>query len=106
MKFQVRLTLKAEQDAAIVLEWFRQEQMGAAGSRWFGQLMAAIDTLETMPQRCPIAAEAAEVGVEIRELLVGRRRSRYRVIFLIRRPAVHILRIWHSARDAISREDL
>ena len=106
MKFQVRLTLKAEQDAAAVMDWFRQQQEVEAGSRWFGQLMAANDTLETMPQRCPIAAEAPEAGVEIRELLVGRRRSRYRVIFLIDKPAVHILRIWHSARDAISREDL
>ncbi len=46
------------------------------------------------------------MGVEVREILVGKRRGTYRALFQIRGHTVHILRVWHSARDAISPDDL
>ncbi len=106
MKYQVRLTEKAEQDVATVLDWFGEPDALPAARKWFGQLMAAIDTLETMPGRCGVAAESADVGVEIRELLVGKRHGIYRVIFQLEKRTVFILRIRHAAREALSRDDL
>ena len=62
--------------------------------------------LETMPERCPLAEEATDIGLEIREIHVGKRRGVYRLLFQIRGRVVDILRVWHSARDVISPEDL
>ena len=106
MKYRVRLTEKAEQDVSDVLVWFREQLAVEAGARWFAKLMAKIDTLETMPERCGLAAEAEDLGREIRELHLGRRRGTYRLIFEIRGQVVYILRVWHSARDVVSRDDL
>ena len=105
-RYKVRLTSKAEDDVDRVLAWYRDQIAVEAGVRWFGQLMAKIDTLETNPQRCRLAAEAHELGLDIRELSLGKRRGVYRLLFEIRGQTVHILRVWHCARDALSRDDL
>lgn len=106
MKHQVRLSERAEQDVEQALRWFHEQKATAAGGRWYAQLLARIDTLETQPGRCPLADEAVEIGLELRELLFGRRRGIYRILFEIRGREVHILRIRHTARDALSRDDL
>lgn len=106
MKYQVRLTDKAEADVDAVLAWFAEQQALEAGSRWFARLMVAIDTLESMPERCPLLAEAGDIGLEIRELLIGKRRGVYRVLFQIQEKTVFVLRVWHGARDRLTRNDL
>jgi plasmid stabilization system protein ParE len=68
--------------------------------------MARLDTLENHPERCALAAESEDVGEEIRELLLGRRRYKYRILFTVSGKTVTILRVWHSSRDSITREEL
>jgi plasmid stabilization system protein ParE len=106
MKYRVHITAKAEEDAEGVLAWFHENQATAAGARWFAGIMAAIDTLESHPMRCRIAPESEDIGVEIRQLLFGKRRGVYRVYFLIKGQTVYILRIRHGAMDRLKQEDL
>jgi hypothetical protein len=57
-------------------------------------LFKAIDTLQTRPMRCPVAAENDKFPEEIRELLYGKSskgRHRHRIIFTICGDTVHIL---------------
>lgn len=56
--------------------------------------------LSRCPERFALAVES------IRELLVGNRRNSYRILFEIRQRLVIVLRVWHSARKAVSTEDL
>ena len=106
MKYHVLLTDRAEQDAEAVLIWFRRQSAPVAGARWMSRLFTTIDRLETSPERCRKAAEADEIGIDIREITVGRRQGMYRILFQIDGRTVHVLRIWHARRDAIKREDL
>lgn len=106
MSYQVRMTAKAEQDVDAVLAWYRDQSAIPAGGKWLGRLLEGIDRLERMPERCGLATEAADIGREIRELRIGRGRSKHRLLFEIRGKTVFILRIWHSARDAVARDDL
>lgn len=106
MRYRVRLTEKAEADVASILEWFRDQQALAAGGKWYAAVMKALDTLEMHPERCGLAAEAADMGQEIRELLIGKRRGVYRLLFIFSGKTVEILRVWHSARDSVTRDDL
>ncbi len=104
MKYEVRLTSKAQRDIDKILSWFSEQDATTAGGRWVTQLLAKIDTLEAQPQRCPIAAEADRIA-DLRELRFGRRRGVYRILFVICGIAVDILHIRHSARDAASGDE-
>lgn len=106
MTFRVLLTDKADADVDSILRWFHDQRATEAGRRWFAQLMDRLDTLEQHPDRCPLAAESEDVGLDVRELLVGRRRYKYRILFTVSERNVTILRVWHSSRDAITRKDL
>ncbi len=104
--YRLVITETAESDIAAVLEWFRTQRASAAGGRWFNQLLSRLDTLEQHPDRCPMAAESNRIGQEIRELLFGRRRFKYRILFRIKRSTVEILRVWHCSRDDIPPTDI
>ncbi len=77
-----------------------------AGAAWLSSLMARLETLETNPDRCRMVDESEEIGGEIRELLFGKRRGMYRLLFRIERQTVQLLRVWHTARDTPTRDDL
>jgi plasmid stabilization system protein ParE len=106
MAFRVVLTDRAEADVESVLNWFREQRATDAGGRWFAQLREKLQTLEQYPQRCPLAAESEDVSLEVRELLLGRKRFKHRILFTVIGQTVTILRVWHSSRDAIIRSDL
>jgi plasmid stabilization system protein ParE len=106
VQYRIRLTDKAEKDIEAVLRWFRDQRATTAGDRWFSRLLEKIDTLETHPERRSVAAESEDLGVEIRELLFGRRHGVYRILFRVEKRTVYVLRVWHGARDRLSGEDI
>ena len=58
-----------------------------------------------MPKRCPIARENQYFSKEIRQLLYGKGRNSYRIIFTIAESedvsAVRILHIRHAAQQTL-----
>jgi len=105
-KYRVRLSAKADRDVDETLAWLRQQGAAAAASRWYERLLAAVGTLERHPQRCPLAPEAEELGIELRELLFGRRRGVHRILFIVEQRTVYVLHIRNSARDVLRPSDL
>ncbi|MBY0526090.1 MAG: type II toxin-antitoxin system RelE/ParE family toxin [Gemmataceae bacterium] len=85
---------------------FRSQRSSLAGARWQARLLAAINTLMDSPERCPMADEAADLGLDVRELLHGRRRDVHRILFMIESQTVHVLRVRHAAQDRLSADDL
>ncbi len=75
-------------------------------ARWRTGLLRVVKDLETGPNRCPAADEAADLGVDLRELLYGRRRNVYRIRFTIDGQTVHVLRVRHAAQDRLSTGDI
>lgn len=64
-------------------------------ARWHRELVAAIDRLEVLPSRHPLARrETSAFGVEVRVALV----RRHRVYFSIHGRTVSVLAIRHEAR--------
>ena len=51
MKFKVQLTEKAERDLDCALAWFNEQCASAAAAKWLAQMLRAIGTLETTPNR-------------------------------------------------------
>ena len=104
--YRVGVTRKAEQDVDEILHWFLDQDASVAGERWFTQLMGRIATLEMYPERCSVTAESADLGVEVRELLFGKRHGTYRILFQLVGRSVHIPRVGHGARDGFTDRDL
>lgn len=64
---------------------------------WYTGLIEAIEKLEVMAERCPIAPEDADIQRGIRHLLVGR----YRVLYRINGNDVDILHVRHNTHDRV-----
>lgn len=61
--------------------------------RWLWMCSESITSLRTMPARCPISIESAAFDVEVRELLFGKKRNVYRILFSIEGSRVSVLRV-------------
>jgi plasmid stabilization system protein ParE len=106
VNYRVRLSEKAERDIEGVLRWFVTNDAERAAATWLAGLLAKIDTLRNMPNRCAVASESAELDVELRELLFGNRNNKYRILFAVEGSDVHVLHIRRGTRDFVSWADL
>jgi plasmid stabilization system protein ParE len=67
-------------------------------AHWYNGLIDAVNSLATLPARCPYAPENALFPEDIRQLLYGKRGSVYRILFTVVKETVHVLHVRHSAR--------
>jgi plasmid stabilization system protein ParE len=102
MAFRVRITPAADRDLKEILAWLIAEGAGDAGLRWFRGLREAIDTLTDSPRRCALSPENGSVPFEMRQLLYGSSRHRYRILFMIEDDTVFILRIRRPGQEHLS----
>jgi plasmid stabilization system protein ParE len=97
---------RAKRDLRQVLHRIESQRTFRAGFRWYSGAITAIDTLDDQPERCPLADEADELGIELRMLLYGRKPNVYRILFILLGSVVQFLRVRHAAQDRISCDDL
>jgi len=65
-------------------------------------LQEVIEGLSTMPERWPVAEEETELlGVTLRQMLYGRRRGTYRLLFSIQDDVVTLHYVRHASRGPI-----
>ncbi len=103
MKYRVDITDTAWAEIEESYAWLTQQSPQAA-LRWRAALLEAVDSLESMPDRCHLAPESKAWKRDIRELLYGKRRGVYRILFEIRAGTVFILRVRHGARRLLEEE--
>lgn len=97
MKYQVVVTAMALAEVQEAYDWLAQRAPQAA-ERWRESLLQAAESLESFPKRCGLAPESTHFQREIRQLLHGKRRGIYRILFEIRDDTVVVLRVRHGAR--------
>ena len=100
MAFRVLVDPTALAEAEEALHWRRQRAPREA-LRWFHELWRAIESLQEMPTRCPLAPESLVLRRAVRQLLFGRRPDVYRVLFIVVNDEVRVLRIRHGARQRL-----
>jgi plasmid stabilization system protein ParE len=100
MVYEVLVTRAADAEADEIFERIFQAAPSAA-IRWYRGLLKAIHSLEHNPNRCPLAPEDEDFPEQMRNLLYGKRRHIYRVIFTIRNDTVYVLHIRHAARQVL-----
>lgn len=66
-----------------------------AALKWYDLMEEKIQTLETLPPRCPIAEESRYFDFEVRQLIVGN----HRILFRIVETTVKILHVRGSRQE-------
>lgn len=105
MKYRIEISSVAEAEADNAFVWISQVASPEKARRWYEELLIAIESLSEMPKRCPLARENEYFTKEIRQLLYGRGRNSYRILFTIVEgeevSAVRILHIRHAAQQTV-----
>ena len=100
MPYRVELSSRALHDLD-VLYFEKNLEDSHSASLWFNGLQEAVDSLELLPNRCPVAPESKTTGRVLRQLFYGNKPHTYRIIFSVDEDlqVVKILHIRHGARE-------
>ena len=108
MNYRIEISSVAEAEADSAFLQLSQVTFPAKASQWYAGLLQAIESLSQMPKRCPLARENEYFSQEIRQLLYGRGRSSYRILFTILEgqevSTVRILHIRHAAQQTLGEQ--
>ena len=98
MAFHVKLTPEAAAGAE-KLYWRIIEEALCVARSWYNGLIAAIDSLNSNPRRCPLAPDPLLRTFQARYLLYGRRPHLYRILYRVfeEQRIVEVLHIRHGA---------
>jgi plasmid stabilization system protein ParE len=105
MTFQVEITPIAEAQIEQAYCWYRRHNPEFS-DRWFRGLMNTIATLQEKPRRCTLAIEHEIFPEEVRQLLYGKAKNIYRVLFVIRENTVYVLYVRHSAQAPLTLDNI
>src|SRR5947207_2440152 len=105
MAFHVEYTAKALADIEET-HLSLTEKVPEYAVEWFNGLFETIDTLEMHPNRCALAPEGKRFHTVVRQLLYGKARNQYRILFEVVEERVIVLRVRHSARKGLKRTEL
>jgi plasmid stabilization system protein ParE len=82
MNYQVEILPEALNEIEESFRWIAKNISSANAELWYEDLLDAVRSLESFPNRCSIAPEAQEFQQEIRQLWVGKARH-YRILFVV-----------------------
>lgn len=102
--YRIVFAPSAYEDLDEILEWLSRVAPEKVGG-WYAAIKAHIETLSSLPERCPYAPENGQWGNdELRQLLFRAYPSKYRIIFTVFNDRVHVLNIRHGARRYLHEE--
>jgi len=104
---RVIVTGPAKRDIQDAYDWWKEHRSAEQADRWYVGIHAAIKSLRSTPERCPMTPESDLLADGIRQFLFGiGRRPTHRIVFAIDGATVIVLRIRHASQDALTWEDL
>lgn len=78
------------------------EQGACLWHRLHDGLWAKIRSLADFPEVWPLTDEAADLAIELRQVLFGKRRHVYRILYTFDGTTIHVHRVRHAAQDRLS----
>jgi plasmid stabilization system protein ParE len=104
--YEVRLAEPAEIE--IEAAYLGRMRFGqSVADRWYAGLARALESLSELPHRHPRAPESDVMGAAVRQMIYGRGRSAYRVLYRVFEPEqgtsglVRVLHVRHAARQRL-----
>lgn len=93
-KYRIEIKPTAESDLAKRYHEIAEDSPQNA-INWYFNTISAIEKLDELPERCPLAPEDAEIQRGIRHLIIGD----YRALYCIVGEIVEVLHVRHSAME-------
>lgn len=93
-KYRISIKPTAEND---LLRRYQQiaEESPQNALNWYVRIIEAIEKLDILAERCPIAPEDRDIEQGIRHLIIGD----YRALYLINGNTVEVLHVRHGRMD-------
>lgn len=108
MKYRIEISSVAEAEADSAFLRLSQLMSSTKANQWYSRLLQAIESLSHMPKRCPLARENEYFSQEIRQLLYGRGRNSYRILFTIleeqKASTIRILHIRYGTQQTLGQD--
>ncbi|MBE9017475.1 type II toxin-antitoxin system RelE/ParE family toxin [Chroococcidiopsidales cyanobacterium LEGE 13417] len=105
MSYRIEISSVAEGEVDSAFLRISQIASFEKARQWYEGLLRAIESLSQMPKRCPLAREDRYFSQEIRQLIYGKGRNSYRILFTIIEnnevATVRILHIRHAAQQTL-----
>ncbi|WP_413171133.1 type II toxin-antitoxin system RelE/ParE family toxin [Anabaena azotica] len=105
MKYRIEISSTAEAEADKAFLQLSQITSPEKANQWYADLLRLIESLSQMPKRCSLARENDYFSQEMRQIIYGKGRNAYRIIFTILEgqevSTVRILHIRHAAQQTI-----
>ncbi len=96
MTYRIEVSSVAEAEADRAFLQLSQVASPEKARQWYTGLLAAIASLAQMPKRCSLARENDYFSQEIRQLIYGKGRNLYRVLFtILENGEISTVRILH-----------
>jgi plasmid stabilization system protein ParE len=94
MVFRVDVSPQALADFDSIARYIRERGSFESAEKWFNGIIAAIRSLDQLPERCALAEESKDLQTEVRLLLHGKRNRRYKIYFAIHHES-QTVRVFH-----------
>jgi plasmid stabilization system protein ParE len=98
MRYRVLLTKRFARHLQEMGDYIAADNPKRAVS-WIEEVEAKVMKLDYFPESHPYARENESHDIELRQLVFGRGRDKYRVIFTVKESDVVVLDIRHAARE-------
>lgn len=98
MKYRVLLTKRFARHSRDMGDYIATNYPQRAIS-WIEEVEAKVLKLDLFPESHPYARENESHDIELRQLVFGRGRNKYRVIFTVKESDVVVLDIRHASRE-------
>lgn len=95
-QYCIEIRPTAEQDLEIRYQQIAEESPQNAMS-WYLTMIEAIEKLDILAERCPIAPEDVDIKLGIRHLIIGN----YRVLYYISDDTVVVLHVRHGSKERV-----
>lgn len=98
MSYRILLTARFTRHLIEMGDYIALDSSSKA-SRWVSEVEKKVMQLDVFPEAQRYARENERYSIELRQLVFGRGRNKYRVIFTVKSKEVIVLDIRHGARD-------
>ena len=105
MEYRVVITGPADRDFREHFAWIQERSIQGA-ENWRSRIIASIRSLKSNPEGNALARESSAFPVPIRCLIIGKRRSAFRILYHVADDEVRILAIRRSAQDLMGPDEL
>lgn len=105
MSQKYRIVIQPEAQQAIEEAYLWLSHYSQRNARlWIEGLYKAILSLERIPSRCSLALETDFFEQEIRQLIYGKGRNTYKILFTIVDNTVQVLLVRHASQKPLSNQ--